>query len=497
MSAVESVRWSADGGAVDIIDQRLLPGTLVRRELRSADDVCDAILTLAVRGAPAIGVAGAMGLVVALAPHVRRRATRRFLACVDELGERIARVRPTAVNLSWADRPAASRARARRPVTPRDPARRTARRSDAHPRRGPRDVPAHRRARPRRCSPEAARVLTHCNAGALATGGIGTALAPVYRRRRARAARPRLRRRDAPAAPGQPAHGVGAHAGRHRRHRALRQHGGVGDARRRSRPRHRRRRPHRRQRRRRQQDRHLSRWRSSRAPSRHPVLRRGADEHGRSRNGDRTTQIPIEHRPADELARGFGAPVTPDGVAVYNPAFDVTPAELVTAIITDRGRRAAAVSLRRRGARRARPRGREEDAPNVRPRSARARRSRSTRTALVSPPAAAAATSRRSCRSSPGRAHRERCSSARRPGRSRRPVASRSPAARAGRSSAGSSAPGLDEPTARDVLYIAAITRCYPGSASRRSRRSRAFAGRAGAAAPIGWMTSFASSGRR
>src|SRR5829696_9685329 len=101
MSAVESVRWSADGGAVDIIDQRLLPGTLVRRELRSAGDVCDAILTLAVRGAPAIGVAGAMGLVVALAPHAGDERAR-FLARVDELGARIARVRPTAVNLSWA-----------------------------------------------------------------------------------------------------------------------------------------------------------------------------------------------------------------------------------------------------------------------------------------------------------------------------------------------------------------------------------------------------------
>src|SRR5215203_5054393 len=101
MSVVESVRWSADGGAVDIIDQRLLPGTLERRELRSADDVCDAILTLAVRGAPAIGVAGAMGLVVALAPHIRDER-ERFLARVDSLGERIARVRPTAVNLSWA-----------------------------------------------------------------------------------------------------------------------------------------------------------------------------------------------------------------------------------------------------------------------------------------------------------------------------------------------------------------------------------------------------------
>src|SRR5215203_5895156 len=101
MSVVESVRWSADGGAVDIIDQRLLPGTLVRRQLRTAEDVCDAILTLAVRGAPAIGVAGAMGLVVALAPHADEQRPR-FLARVDELGARIAQVRPTAVNLSWA-----------------------------------------------------------------------------------------------------------------------------------------------------------------------------------------------------------------------------------------------------------------------------------------------------------------------------------------------------------------------------------------------------------
>ena len=76
MSVVESVRWSADGSAVDIIDQRLLPGRLERRELRTVDDVCDAIATLAVRGAPAIGVAGAMGLVV-VARAARNGAIRR------------------------------------------------------------------------------------------------------------------------------------------------------------------------------------------------------------------------------------------------------------------------------------------------------------------------------------------------------------------------------------------------------------------------------------
>src|SRR4051812_18919014 len=103
MSPVESVRWSTDGSAVDIIDQRLLPGRLERRELRTVDDVCDAIATLAVRGAPAICVAGAMGLVVALA---RDAAAQRdeFLERVRTISERIAGVRPTAVNLAWAVR---------------------------------------------------------------------------------------------------------------------------------------------------------------------------------------------------------------------------------------------------------------------------------------------------------------------------------------------------------------------------------------------------------
>ena len=48
-------------------------------------------------------------------------------------------------------------------------------------------------------------------------------------------------------------------------------------------------------------------------------------------------QIVIEHRGADELGRGFASPVTPRGIGVYNPAFDVTPASLVTAFVTDRG----------------------------------------------------------------------------------------------------------------------------------------------------------------
>ena len=177
MSAVEAVRWSADGAAVDIIDQRRLPGELVRRELRSADDVCDAIATLAVRGAPAIGVTGAMGLVVALAP-LEGAERAEFLREADSVGARIACVRPTAVNLSWAVR----RLLALAHDTPGDGAPLlAAMRADAT------RILDEDRAMCRRIGEhglallaDGARVLTHCNAGALATGGIGTALAPVY-----------------------------------------------------------------------------------------------------------------------------------------------------------------------------------------------------------------------------------------------------------------------------------------------------------------------------
>jgi Predicted translation initiation factor 2B subunit, eIF-2B alpha/beta/delta family len=177
MSVVEAVRWSAHGDAVDIIDQRLLPGELVRRELRSVDDVCDAIATLAVRGAPAIGIAGAMGLVVALG-NCRKVDRDAFLDLVRSLSVKIGDVRPTAVNLPWA----MERMRRVADCTPGD-ARLVLEALRAEATR----ILDEDRAMCHRIGehalllfPEAPRVLTHCNAGALATGGIGTALAPVY-----------------------------------------------------------------------------------------------------------------------------------------------------------------------------------------------------------------------------------------------------------------------------------------------------------------------------
>ncbi len=177
MKPIESVRWSPDQRAVRIIDQRLLPNDFVERDLMSLEETCDAIRTLAVRGAPAIGICGAMGLVVSLASqaHEPRDA---FLARARELARVIASTRPTAVNLSWALERVVNRA-VRTPGASAD--------MHAAMREEATVILEEDRAMCLRIGEagadllrEGARVLTHCNAGALATGGIGTALAPVY-----------------------------------------------------------------------------------------------------------------------------------------------------------------------------------------------------------------------------------------------------------------------------------------------------------------------------
>ena len=142
-------------GRVRMIDQRLLPGRLEFVEAATVDELCEAIRTLAVRGAPALGVAGAMGMALAAVtgedPEV---AAARIVA-----------TRPTAVNLAWgvgrgleADDPVAEAVR----LAADDVARN--RRLGAH---GAGLVP------------EGGRVLTHCNAGALACAGYGTALGVI------------------------------------------------------------------------------------------------------------------------------------------------------------------------------------------------------------------------------------------------------------------------------------------------------------------------------
>jgi methylthioribose-1-phosphate isomerase len=174
--AVQAITWSPSG-AVRIVDQRALPETHSTRDLDSATAVADAIRTLQVRGAPLIGIAAAMGLVTGT--RGQRGAPRAaFLLELEQAVQLLAATRPTAVNLRWA----LDRMRGVAAATPGDGsvlwdrlhAEATA-------------IWEEDRAMCRRIGehglalvPNGAKVLTHCNAGALATGGIGTALAPLY-----------------------------------------------------------------------------------------------------------------------------------------------------------------------------------------------------------------------------------------------------------------------------------------------------------------------------
>src|SRR5437879_915499 len=173
---VQAIAWTPSG-AVRIVDQRALPEAHIERDLESVAAMAEAIRTLQVRGAPLIGIAAAMGLVAGLRDE-RGAPRERFLARVEELAAPLAAARPTAVNLRWA----LDRMRRVAAQAPGDGAALWDRlKSEATA------IWEEDRAMCRRIGeaglalvPDGATVLTHCNAGALATGGIGTALAPVY-----------------------------------------------------------------------------------------------------------------------------------------------------------------------------------------------------------------------------------------------------------------------------------------------------------------------------
>jgi methylthioribose-1-phosphate isomerase len=138
-----------------LIDQRLLPHRLEFVEATTVEELCGLIRDLAVRGAPALGAAGAMGVALAA---VRGEDVRE--AC-----ERISATRPTAVNLAWG---------ARRAMAAGDPVAEAVRIAEEDVERN-RALGAHGA----ELLDEGARVLTHCNAGHLACVGYGTALGVI------------------------------------------------------------------------------------------------------------------------------------------------------------------------------------------------------------------------------------------------------------------------------------------------------------------------------
>jgi len=173
---IQPISWSPSG-AVRIIDQRALPVSTVMRDLETAESVADAIRTLQVRGAPLIGIAAAMGLVAGTRDH-RTAPRSAFLSRVVQLSGLLADARPTAVNLRWALHRMGNVAQM---VTGDSAAVWERLRTEATA------IWDEDRAMCRRIGEhglslltEGTNVLTHCNTGALATGGIGTALAPIY-----------------------------------------------------------------------------------------------------------------------------------------------------------------------------------------------------------------------------------------------------------------------------------------------------------------------------
>jgi methylthioribose-1-phosphate isomerase len=329
--SVQAITWSP-AGAVRVVDQRSLPEMLQQRDLESLDAVVEAIRSMQVRGAPLIGIAAAMGLVAGMR-DARRTPRAEFLAALASAAARLEATRPTAVNLRWAlDRM-------------RSVAARTAGDGAALWERLHAEATAiweEDREMCRRIGEAGlpllaagANVLTHCNAGALATGGIGTALAPIYLAHEAGTAvhvyvdetRPMLQGARLTAwelcAAGVPctliADGVAA---------------------------------------------------SLMRAARIDLVLVGADRI--AANGDfankigtyglavlarhhgvpfyccapRSTvdlslpegdAIPIEERSADEVTTLAGRAIAPAAARVFNPAFDVTPARYVTGYLTDRG----------------------------------------------------------------------------------------------------------------------------------------------------------------
>ena len=337
--AVETLKWIGDtDGFLELIDQRRLPGEFVKLQCTDIEQLYEAIKTLAVRGAPAIGVTAAYGLVLGLQKLAEDGDLKEALACLKQSCKYLASSRPTAVNLFRsletvernaeqfaADNPNADSQALRKFVLEQANA------------ICQEDVDMCRRIgeNGEKFITEGCGVLTHCNAGALATAGDGTALSVMFEAKR------QGRRFKAYADETRPL----------------------------------------------LQGARLTAWELKQAgidvtvicdsmaaylmkQGRIDLVITGADRI--AANGDTANkigtyslsvlaachgigfyiaapastfdlsikagdQIPIEERSAEEVAFYGGTRIVAEGVNVYNPAFDVTPAENITAIITDRG----------------------------------------------------------------------------------------------------------------------------------------------------------------
>ncbi|MFQ5805155.1 MAG: S-methyl-5-thioribose-1-phosphate isomerase [Phycisphaerae bacterium] len=329
-----TIAWSGGAdGTLQLLDQTLLPRCVEIRTCATAEDVWEAIRELCVRGAPAIGVAAAYGLCLGTRAF-RELGRDEFLAKIRAVSAYLESSRPTAVNLAWAVRRVGEAAE--RDVAASAGQAWDAMLAEAHA-LADEDVKVCRRIGEvgAHLIPEGAGVLTHCNAGALATVAYGTALSLMYvaheqgRKFRVFAdeTRPLL----------QGARLTALELGAAGIDVTVLCNGAA-----------------------------ASLMRSGRIQ----LVVVGADRI--AANGDTANKIgtyglalsarhhgipfyvaaprstfdlgladgsaiPIEERPEAEIRRGFGTEVVAPGARCFNPAFDVTPAELITGIVTEGG----------------------------------------------------------------------------------------------------------------------------------------------------------------
>lgn len=177
MSIPEPIRWQH--GELHLLDQRRLPGTVAYLHIDGITAAVDAIATLAVRGAPAIGIAAAYALAASMRRDSADGESRAdFLTRLNAYADRLVRARPTAVNLAWAV------ARLQRRACSEPSATALADEAEAIHRENTdicRAIGRHGEG----LIEAGTNILTHCNAGSLAVAGLGTATAPMYLRHEA------------------------------------------------------------------------------------------------------------------------------------------------------------------------------------------------------------------------------------------------------------------------------------------------------------------------
>jgi methylthioribose-1-phosphate isomerase len=180
----QTLKWIGGiDGFLELIDQRLLPGEFVKLECRDVEQLFEAIKTLAVRGAPAIGVSAAYGLVLGLQKIKSGDSIENGLKVLSESAEYLASSRPTAVNLFWAlqriRKSAETFTTANSDATIQDLQEAVLAEANAICQEDE-DMCRRIGENGQKYIKDDSGILTHCNAGALATAGQGTALSLMF-----------------------------------------------------------------------------------------------------------------------------------------------------------------------------------------------------------------------------------------------------------------------------------------------------------------------------